>query len=64
MHATTGEMLYFRISALSFLLQMWLVLGSGNANFFYAMNLLWAGWQAVALLQLLKAGVRKDAATA
>ena len=40
--------------------QLWLSLGSGNANFFYGMNLLWAGWQAVALVQLVKAGVRAE----
>ena len=36
--------------------EVWLHLGMGNANFFYGMNLLWAAWQAVALVQLLKAG--------
>ena len=35
-------------------LQLWLTLGTGNANFFYGMNLVWAAWQALALVQLLK----------
>ena len=35
--------------------QMWLgVLGTGNANFFYGMNLLWAGWQGMMLVQVLR----------
>ena len=36
----------------------------GNANFFYAVNLLWAAWQVAALTQLLRAGCKADAAGA
>jgi len=35
-------------------MQLWLTLGTGNANFFYGMNLVWAAWQAIALVYLLK----------
>lgn len=34
--------------------ELWLTLGTGNANFFYGMNLAWAAWQALALVHLLK----------
>lgn len=33
--------------------ELWLALGMGNANFFYGMNLLWGGWQLLALNQLV-----------
>lgn len=42
-------------------MQLWLALGSGNANFFYGMNLVLAAWHALALVQLVKAGVKADA---
>jgi hypothetical protein len=42
------------------LLQLWLGSGGGNANFLYGMNLLWAGLQAVLLLQLLRAAARQE----
>ena len=44
------------------LLQLWLGSGGGNANFLYGMNLLWAGLQAVLLLQLLRAAARQEVA--
>ena len=40
--------------------QLWIPLGQGNANFFYAMNLVWGLWQVVALLSTLRATVQLD----
>lgn len=40
--------------------QLWIPLGQGNANFFYAMNLAWGLWQVVALLSTLRATAQLD----
>lgn len=42
--------------------QLWWVRGVANANFFYGMNLAWATWQAMFMIQLIKTAARMDAA--
>lgn len=39
---------------------LWMDAGTGNANFFYAITLLWGAWQAMLLLQLLSAAIEPD----
>ncbi|DBA75512.1 hypothetical protein WJX77_011250 [Trebouxia sp. C0004] len=40
---------------------LWMDLGTGNANFYYAITLLWSAWQAMLLLQLLSAALESSA---
>ncbi|KAL3134128.1 hypothetical protein ABBQ32_008548 [Trebouxia sp. C0010 RCD-2024] len=41
---------------------LWMDLGTGNANFFYAITLLWAAWQAMLLLQMVTIATHIDTA--
>ncbi|DBB16916.1 TPA: hypothetical protein ACH3X3_014028 [Trebouxia sp. C0006] len=41
---------------------LWMDLGTGNANFYYAITLLWSAWQAMLLLQLLSVALESSPA--
>ncbi len=45
------------------LLQLWWVRGVANANFMYGMNLAWAAWQVLFMVQLVKLTARLEAET-
>ncbi len=42
--------------------QLWWVRGLANANFLYGMNLAWAAWQVLFVVQLVKLTARLESA--